>query len=469
MGKVRRYIESRLLGYGYLSDVISIARKIILDLVGPSGAPNGSKYQQAEALIDLGNKIREVTGDNAILAIGAINAICKLRGPDPIKKPRGKRAYIISSLKHPDEVAELRRTYGSGFYLIAVHADKERRLRNLREEGEGMTSLEAKRLSDRDEHESQETGQHMRDTFHLADFFVADENNEDKLRASIHRCLDLIFGHPTLTPTFNEFAMFMAVASSMRSADLSRQVGAVVAKRNEILSTGANDCPRFGGGLYWPIFKNNRVVDIPNGRDYIRGYDSNSVEKKVIIESVIKACGVKGKEANRVRLALKKSAIGDITEYGRVVHAEMEAILACARKTISCRGGTIYCTTFPCHNCAKHIIAAGIKDVVYIEPYPKSKALTFHDDSATTERGIPDRVRFKPFVGVGPRRFLDFFAMRLGSGKEIKRKNSDGTTIRWKSKGSLPRVAMLPYSYLDIELYAQDYWNAKTNQLQGAN
>ncbi|MDN3612645.1 hypothetical protein QWZ16_23945 [Vibrio ostreicida] len=26
---------------------------------------------------------------------------------------------------------------------------------------------------------------------------------------------------------------------------------------------------------------------------------------------------------------------------------------------------------FPCHNCAKHIVASGIKRVVYVEPYPK--------------------------------------------------------------------------------------------------
>ena len=44
---------------------------------------------------------------------------------------------------------------------------------------------------------------------------------------------------PYVTPLFDEFAMFMAFAAALRSADLSRQVGAVVGKSNEIISTGA--------------------------------------------------------------------------------------------------------------------------------------------------------------------------------------------------------------------------------------
>ena len=48
--------------------------------------------------------------------------------------------------------------------------------------------------------------------------------------------------------------MFMAFASALRSADLSRQIGAVIAHDNEIIATGANDCPKSGGGLYWPEY-----------------------------------------------------------------------------------------------------------------------------------------------------------------------------------------------------------------------
>ena len=97
----------------------------------------------------------------------------------------------------------------------------------------------------------------------------------EKTFNSISRFIDLIFGEPFITPSFDEYAMFMAFTSSLCSADLSRQVGAIVARNNEILSSGANDCPQFGGGLYWPKKnESGKYNDVENGRDYKKGYDS---------------------------------------------------------------------------------------------------------------------------------------------------------------------------------------------------
>ncbi|RPI59697.1 MAG: dCMP deaminase family protein, partial [Planctomycetaceae bacterium] len=264
---------------------------------------------------------------------------------------------------------------------------------------------------------------------------------------------------PTITPTFNEFAMFMAFASSLRSADLSRQVGAVVARENEILSTGANDCPCYGGGLYWPAFIGDRIDDTPRGRDYKRGCDSNTVEKNKLVADIAKRFPAEYRpHAEKI---LSESRINEITEYGRVVHAEMEALLACARSTRSCIGATLYCTTFPCHNCAKHIIAAGIEQVVYIEPYPKSKAIEFHDDSASVDKldGEEKKVRFKPFIGVGPRQFFDLFSLSLSSGRPVKRKTQDGKIDIWSAASATPRVPMLPVAHRRFEMLASAYLN----------
>lgn len=51
-------------------------------------------------------------------------------------------------------------------------------------------------------------------------------------------------------------------------------------------------------------------------------------------------------------------------------HSEANAIGHCARYGISTDGSVLYCTTLPCPECAKLIIAAGIKEVVYSEDYP---------------------------------------------------------------------------------------------------
>ncbi len=446
-------LEGRLREYGYRSETIKISEVIIPALAGPDRVPTQGGYERADGLINLGNKIRQESRINAVLAIAAAAEIGRRRPEGSVQK----MAYIISSLKHPDEVAELRKIYGRGFYLFAVHTDRERRVKYLA--NKGMKRSQAWELIDRDEYEPEDYGQKTRDTFHLADFFLADENNDDKFRHATCRCLDLAFGNPLITPTFNEFAMFMAFAASLRSADLSRQVGAVVAKGNEILSAGANDCPCAGGGLYWPTFIGDRVDDFPRGRDYKRGRDSNAVERTKLVEEILEKFPTEQRPA--AEAILRSSGISDISEYGRVVHAEMEALLACARSTASCAGGTLYCTTFPCHNCAKHIIAAGIEQVVYVEPYPKSKALELHDDAVTTEKleGGERKVRFKPFIGVGPRQFFELFSLSLSSGRALKRKTSDGHVMPWTIADAIPRSKMLAVCHREFELHAAAYLN----------
>lgn len=51
------------------------------------------------------------------------------------------------------------------------------------------------------------------------------------------------------------------------------------------------------------------------------------------------------------------------------IHAEMNALLYCAKEGISVNGTTCYVTHFPCLNCTKALIQAGIKRIVYHEAY----------------------------------------------------------------------------------------------------
>ncbi|RQN17088.1 competence protein ComE, partial [Paraburkholderia tropica] len=53
----------------------------------------------------------------------------------------------------------------------------------------------------------------------------------------------------------------------------------------------------------------------------------------------------------------------------RTIHAEMNALLQCAKQGVSTEGATIYVTHFPCLNCTKSIIQAGIKTIYYAQDY----------------------------------------------------------------------------------------------------
>lgn len=53
----------------------------------------------------------------------------------------------------------------------------------------------------------------------------------------------------------------------------------------------------------------------------------------------------------------------------RTIHAEMNALLQCAKLGISTDGAEIYVTHFPCLHCTKAILQAGIKKIYYLHDY----------------------------------------------------------------------------------------------------
>ncbi|WP_339539170.1 anti-phage dCTP deaminase [Pseudomonas sp. RA_15y_Pfl2_54] len=458
LAEVAGLIEERLLKFNYTADRIKISTDIISNLGNPS--PSSDEYGRITAYMEEGNNLRKNSKDNSILALGAAARINLLRKEQEAFR---RKSFIINSLKNPAEVQRLRKIYSNGFFLIGVHADHTRR-HNYLTKDKSISEEQASKLIDRDADERDDYGQHTRDTYHLSDFFINYNGNSDSLKKQIWRVFDLLFGKPYITPTFDEYAMFMAFSASLRSADLSRQVGAVLTKDKCIVSTGANDVPKAHGGLYWPEIDEStqEIVDAKDGRDYMKGEDSNATQKRLIIDSILKVIPMEYRE--ELRPLIKKSKIKDITEYGRVVHAEMEALLSSARLGISTSGSDLYCTTFPCHNCAKHIVASGIKRVIYVEPYPKSKALDFHSDSISLNQQS-DNVVFAPFIGVGPRSFFNLFSTNLGSGYPVIRKSDDGQSLDWSEHDAKLRTQMLPCSYIERETIAA---NLLSKYLEGS-
>lgn len=464
--KVTEALKNNLKGFGYDVNEIRVS-EYLPNFLGDKN----DEYARISHYMKEGDNLRRLTGNNAILAAGAATQISRRREMNSDKHE--KYAYIINSLKNPKEVDFLRKIYGSGFYLIGIHANIERRLKFLTRD-KSMDQDKANELIRIDEDESVNYGQKTRDTYHLADFFLNVGGNTDSVKNHLQRFLELIFSHPYRNPTFDEFAMFMAFNSSVRSGDLSRQVGAVISRDKQIIATGANDVPMSGGGLYWAEINEvtGEITDVESGKDFKRKVDSNKKAQAQIIDEIankiISSDLVEENNKGKITEILKESKISDLTEFGRVVHAEMDALLSCSRAGITTTGSTLFCTTFPCHNCAKHIIASGVKRVVYVEPYPKSRALEFHSESIylkseleVKSRKHEEMVTFEPFIGVGPRRFLDLFSMSLGSGSKLKRKNKDGSTVEWIKKQAPIRTPLLKKSYLDVEQAAVEMWEER--------
>jgi len=124
-------------------------------------------------------------------------------------------------------------------------------------------------------------------------------------------------------------------------------------------------------------------------------------------------------EANEEPVLKKIKKSLDLIENYREEHAEQAAISSCARRGISNVGCKLYCTTQPCHLCIKIIVSSGIKEVFYIEPYPKSKIDLFED--SITFCNEANKVKFTQFEGVGPGRFYDLFSTSYSAGYDLKR------------------------------------------------
>ena len=127
-----------------------------------------------------------------------------------------------------------------------------------------------------------------------------------------------------MRPDRHTYFMNIAKVVSTMTTCKRRQVGAVIVKNKQVLSTGYNGDPK----------NTAHCTDIGCLRDSLK------------IES------------------------GKSPELCRAVHSEQNAIIQASLNGKSTEGATIYCTHQPCVICAKMIINSGIKKVVYKEGYP---------------------------------------------------------------------------------------------------
>lgn len=130
-------------------------------------------------------------------------------------------------------------------------------------------------------------------------------------------------------PSWDDYFMSIALKVAERSTCLRRQIGAVVVRDKRILSTGYNGAP-------------------------------SGIE-----HSLTRGC-------LRDQLGIPS---GERHELCRGIHAEQNAVIQAAKYGIPIDGSTIYCTHQPCILCAKILINAGVREIVYAGPYPDALSL----------------------------------------------------------------------------------------------
>jgi len=292
-----------------------------------------------EALQQTGNRLRRERGA-AYLAVETIRRIEEDDVPGPI---------VVDSIRNPAEVTELRKF--SNFYLLSVVSPQEIRWQRTRRKADTgdiypKAREEFERIERKDRKDEEEYGQQVSICVDVSDFAISNKEDYPEIRAfrtnplfeRVDRYIHLI-NHPGETePTWDEVFMSQAYSMSYKSTCLRRRTGAVIVNRhNQIVASGYNR--------------------VPTG---------------------LKSCKERGGCYRREM----GYASGEGLEACRAVHAEQDAIMQLSRPEAgNLDGAALHCTTFPCLGCAKAIISAGLRKIVFLESYPETASRGMLDEA----------------------------------------------------------------------------------------
>lgn len=474
---VAQEISEQLNNFSYTVSIVKVSNLIFKKR---PVSQSQTKHERIKYLQDCGNELREKYGNDylALLAIAKINderfefarknskESIQNYGSD-VRKAR-RHVTIIDSLKHPAEVELLQKVYGKMFVLFGVLCNDGQRKTRLLSEGK-MDPIQAEDLMERDKKEKIKHGQQLLKTLQHSDFFIRNSRrNTTSLERPIKRFVSLLIGENTITPTIDEFGMYIAESVSRRSGCISRQVGAaILTESGDIVSTGRNDVPKAFGGLYGEEDgdDDDRCIRQFDGACSSEKFKSRIFDRiQSIFKDILKDDCFEELIAKAIDTLEDESEIKDLLEYSRAVHAEMDAITSAARNgNISLRNTILYSTTFPCHHCARHIVASGIKTVYYIEPYEKSLATKLHPDSilldSQNQSDKKPKVIFKHFEGVAPKRYLDLFS--------CNNRKEKGTLKRIDLRKQRPTAASQLDTFLEYETRVVKF--IKNMETQGIN
>jgi deoxycytidylate deaminase len=297
----------------------------------------------------------------------------------------GSSPVVIDGIRNHHEVEALRRAYFN-FFLIAVCAEQKARWTRVKADY-GDRWAEFRRDDQRDNSEGLEWGQSVQKCVDHADFVFS--NNEQLLiqvkkeekpdNMKVHRAfkrqiddyLPLMKGEPHRAPKPEELQIAAAYALSDASSCIKRHVGAVVTVsrggREFCISTGYNENPQGtrrcieNGGC----IKDEHMASWFNAQEKLHCTACGRELHNLSIDSRCE-CGE----------ALKDWLWPDRgMELCTAIHAEERAVRSLGDR--SAENGTLYVTTFPCFQCARMILDAGITRVVYVEAYPSPESKDF--------------------------------------------------------------------------------------------
>lgn len=319
-----------------------------------------------------GDTIRQKKG-TGYLAEKAVERIQKNQGVGTAAKTK----WVVDSIRNPDEIRVLR-SCSRNFFVFGVYADKETRWERVK----GKYNNNRQAFDDDDQNDTGEGnlghGQRVGDCFYEADVVVVNDvlfktiGNRpfNDFTGQICQYVALIESPLTRQQPIrkDESLMAIAYAMSQQSSCRKRKVGAIIADaEGNIISSGYNEVP---------------AHETPCTQEYgtcyrewltDRFFDKLTAEIPEVGERTLKSL---------FRKEFK------ILDYCRALHAEENAIISLARngRSVPLEQCVLYTTTYPCRMCANKIVNVGIRNIVYVEPYPDEEAKSIIKNATVNTR-----------------------------------------------------------------------------------
>jgi deoxycytidylate deaminase len=388
------------------------------DVLKDIATRNGLTNPSPKELQDLGNKLRSESRKNSHL----VEELFKRIESSP---PQGDSpgVIIIDSIRNDGEVKTLKQF--PYFYLFSIHANEDLRLKRTLKMKKFKDEAEFHAADMRDREEEVHYGQQVKKCNYLSDIIINNEENipenaEVKKRELLQDIYNDYFvliknnkdgkTDPENPPSVDETLMTIAYAESQRSSCLKRKVGAIVAtvqtiaskdKHDQsirdsvnIISSGHNEVPlgttacvfTEHGKCYRDYLQESQASKIkccPSCGAAIKiSFTCPNCQSK--IDTFLKNCPNCKKEIS-VKYDCPQCHINVYSEYllsggklldmCRALHAEENALIHLTKMGSNNQPGlTLYTTTYPCNMCANKIVASGIKNIVYADPYPMKEA-----------------------------------------------------------------------------------------------
>ncbi len=298
-GEAAEFLKSKGFGYHSLSDVIREEVK------------SRGEAITREALLRTGRELRAKHGTGVlaerILARMGTGGNC-----------------VVDSIRHPDEVAALRKA--PEFHLLAITADAKvrfERLKSRKRESDPETYESFLRLETEEATSRNSEGQKLEATSALADTSIANEVSVPEMHAKLSEAVPKLMTN-VQRPGWDEYFMKIAQVASLRSNCVKRKVAAILVRDRRVISSGYNGTPRGAKNCF---------------------------------EGGCPRCN-------------SLAASGTKLEECLCSHGEENAITQAAYHGVSVKDATLYTTFAPCLMCTKMIINAGIREVFYNMDYP---------------------------------------------------------------------------------------------------